>query len=63
MHIAYRYREETGEECHGGNATVHKGEDHGRPVAVKVARIYTANDPKTSHRVRLLRLPWGGIYY
>lgn len=47
MHISCRYDENTAEERRGGHATVFRGEGRGRPVAIKVVRLYLTNDHET----------------
>ena len=43
------------EECNGGYATVFRGEHKGRPVAVKIVRVYLTNDFDKCLSVNTLR--------
>ena len=44
MRITCRESEQADEEYRGGHASVFKGEDRGRPVAIKVVRLYITSD-------------------
>jgi len=44
MHATCWYNDQTAEDRHGGFANVFKGVDRGRPVAVKVVRLYLVSD-------------------
>lgn len=59
MRITSCYDEQTIEERHGGYvANVFKGEDRGRPVAVKVVRSYLTDDPDKCLSVGSFQSHW-----
>lgn len=53
MHTACHYDEQTAGEHHGGRVNVFRGDDRGRPVAIRVMWLHLTDDLKTSLGVRL----------
>ena len=49
------------EECHGGYANIFRGEHKGRPVAVKILRLYLTSDVDKRFSVSLSRIPEASI--
>lgn len=47
MRIHYSDYDQATKERHGGYAHVFRSEDRGRPVAIKVVRLYLTNDTES----------------
>jgi hypothetical protein len=61
MRTSCGYNEQTIGERHGGCASVFRDEDRGRPVAIKVVRLYQTN-LEVSLSVRSFQSRWGGFH-